>query len=170
MDTGVSIAHSRKPLLQRRHPCRAAQSHPRFNRPLAKTSSATKLTKRHGRNRIYVFQSPTRENLFCNGGGGILFFSNVYRFNRPLAKTSSATTASIEASLSANNVSIAHSRKPLLQPQWKRARRPNRRRVSIAHSRKPLLQLIRPGDRAFCAAVSIAHSRKPLLQRRSHLL
>ncbi len=65
---------------------------------------------------VLLFQSPTRENLFCNSSCVANLDYMYARFNRPLAKTSSATKVGRFCPTLKVIVSIAHSRKPLLQP------------------------------------------------------
>ncbi len=61
----VSIAHSRKPLLQRSPPAASLGNQEGFNRPLAKTPAATSCLPDQATIGA-MFQSPTRENPCCN--------------------------------------------------------------------------------------------------------
>ena len=113
-----------------------------------------------------LFQSLSREKLFCNPASGntIKRFQGL-TFNRSVAKSSSATLARwLTTSQNSAMLSIAQSRKALLQLLRSLMSTTRISTLSIAQSRKALLQPFKIASPFFSQSLSIAHSRKALLQ------
>ena len=133
----VSIANSRKPLLQQQ----CEMSYIKWMATVSIANSRKPLLQ-HQQNAwksTIQFQSLIRENPFCNDDTPDDTRFHV-AFQSLIRENPFCNEVQIWAILNHLLVSIAHSRKPLLQqsglhlPDYKYV-------VSIAHSRKPLLQL-----------------------------